>query len=503
MRTSGVVSLRRAAVAGVAALALVPAAASAGTLSYENDTLVLRAAPGEANSITLSGEEPGRLSVSDSATTSFPAQRCTQVDVGYSIHCDVPANVRLELADGDDRVVVAHTAPAGLRVLALGGEGEDELKAIDGQTTITFDGGAGDDLLRSEGGGDVLRGGAGADRLEGNGGADTLDGGEGDDTLGGDACGTPAPDVLDGGPGDDTLTDWGDCGPGTDRRPVTVTVNGVADDGRPGEGDDVRDVDHLQLFVPATVIGDDGAQRVEVFAPADRSGSTVQGRGGADDLRAGSGSETLDGGAGPDRIEGGFGDDTLTGGSGRDELHGDATSAQCGGNGQSCTYPFGNDTINARDGEVDTIDCGVGQDRVVADAADVVAADCETVERPGGQTPGGQTPGGQTPGGPPGGPGTAAPGRPRLTVTLAGRLRLTLDAGLVVRLAGFTAGPVTVAARVAGKVVAVGRVTVGPGGSATARVRFTRPARRAFAKRRVLRLTVRAGAVSKTITVRR
>jgi hypothetical protein len=40
-----------------------------------------------------------------------------------------------------------------------------------------------------------------------------------------------------------------------------------------------------------------------------------------------------------------------------------------------------NDIIQARDGEVDTISCGPGRDRVVADADDQVARDCEVVER--------------------------------------------------------------------------------------------------------------------------
>ena len=168
--------------------------------------------------------------------------------------------------------------------------------------------------------------------------------------------------MLDGGAGYDTLTDWGDCGPDSDRRPVTVSLNGVADDGRPGEGDDVRDLDVLRLFVPATVIGDDGVQAVEIYAAADREPSTIEGRGGADDLRAGSGRETIDGGAGDDRIEGGFNHDVLTGGPGRDTIYGDSTAGNCGGYGQSCTIPFGNDVINARDGAADQIDCGPGED---------------------------------------------------------------------------------------------------------------------------------------------
>ena len=437
--------------ATLACAALAPAAANAGTISYEGDTLVLRAAPGEANDVTLSGEEAGRLSISDGDGHAFPADRCTQVDVGYSIHCDIPTSVRVLLNDGNDRLVVNHTAPNGLQVTAMGEGGRDELKTIDGQTKITFDGGADNDILRSEGGGDTLRGGTGDDQLEGNGGADVLQGGDGADKLTGDACGQAAGDVLDGGAGYDTLTDWGDCGPGSDRRPVAVSVNCQADDGRPGEGDDVRDLDALLLYVSANVIGGDAGENIAIYAPTDTPDSSIQGRAGNDDLRAGSARETLDGGAGNDRVEGGYGNDTVIGGPGKDELFGDATSAQCGGNGQSCTYPFGNDTIQARDGEVDQIDCGAGTDRAVVDAIDVVAANCETVERSGGTT---TTPGTGTGTGSGSGSGScsgsgsgsgagsgAGTTGPSMVLKVPGRLRLTLRDGIVARLAGFRPGP--------------------------------------------------------------
>jgi hypothetical protein len=92
----------------LAALALAPATASAGTIAYEGDTLVLTAGPGEANSITFGGEEAGRLSISDAAGYAFPADRCAQTDPGYAIQCDLPARIRANLGDGDDRAVVDH-----------------------------------------------------------------------------------------------------------------------------------------------------------------------------------------------------------------------------------------------------------------------------------------------------------------------------------------------------------------------------------------------------------
>ncbi|MDQ3739921.1 MAG: hypothetical protein M3389_03160, partial [Actinomycetota bacterium] len=54
------------------------------------------------------------------------------------------------------------------------------------------------------------------------------------------------------------------------------------------------------------------------------------------------------------------------------------TGSQCGWL-QSCTIPHGNDTIHARDGESDSIDCGVGTDTAIVDPADVVA-NCENVD---------------------------------------------------------------------------------------------------------------------------
>jgi Ca2+-binding RTX toxin-like protein len=369
----------------------------------------------------------------------------------------------------------------------LGGPGADELKAIDGNTRLTLDGGPGADVLRSEGGGDVLRGGPDGDELIGGAGGDVLEGGDDDDTLTGDVCEAPAADVLDGGAGLDTLTDWGDCGPGLDRRAVRVAVNGVADDGRPGEHDDVRDLDVLLLHVPATVIGTDGPNAVEIYAAADREPSHIDGRGGADDLRAGSGRETIDGGGGDDRVEGGFNHDVLTGGPGEDVIYGDSTSGSCGGNGQSCTIPFGNDTIDARDGEADQVDCGAGDDRAVVDALDTVATNCETVERGGcGCT----------------GPGTK-PGAATLRVVKPGRLRAVLRKGLTVKLAGFAPARVRLRVWAGRRVVASARTTVGADGGARARARFTRAARRSLSRRRSVRLVVTAGPATATITLKR
>lgn len=79
--------------------------------------------------------------------------------------------------------------------------------------------------------------------------------------------------------------------------------------------------------------------------------------------------DTLDGddsvtltGAPPSVVHGGDGDDTISGGPAPDRLYGDA----------------GNDTIDARDGLADVVDCGAGDDRAELDAIDT-AVNCETV----------------------------------------------------------------------------------------------------------------------------
>jgi Tol biopolymer transport system component len=88
--------------------------------------------------------------------------------------------------------------------------------------------------------------------------------------------------------------------------------------------------------------------------------------GGFDDvIRGMGGNDTIPGGAGDDRLDGGADSDVITGGSGADRLFGGP----------------GSDTIYAADGERDTVDCGAGRDRVVADSFDKVV-NCEVVASP-------------------------------------------------------------------------------------------------------------------------
>ena len=106
--------------------------------------------------------------------------------------------------------------------------------------------------------------------------------------------------------------------------------------------------------------------------------NTLSGRAGADclfglagddKLIGGTGNDLLNGGAGDDRLNGDAGDDRLKGGNGNDTLTPGAGKDRVEGGG-------GDDKISARDGARDTIDCGAGRDKVVADRNDTVR-NCE------------------------------------------------------------------------------------------------------------------------------
>jgi Ca2+-binding RTX toxin-like protein len=261
----------------------------------------------------------------------------------------------------------------------------------------TLDGGDGNDVMFGSAGNDTMRGGGGNDEVDGEDGNDNVSGGDGDDTLFGDHFKAPGTDVIDGGPGFDKVDDW-DFGTST-RVPVNVTLDNAANDGRPGENDNVIGVE--QIEGPAgSYVGSDAA---ETFVVGESGlASSVSGGGGNDTITTQNGPDTVDGGAGDDRITAGFDNDTVTGGPGRDAIFADSTGSFCGI--FSCTFPFGNDTVNARDGEPDQIDCGVGADRAVTDTIDT-AANCETNDAAGGS--------GGGPGGGPGGGRAEGPALPR------------------------------------------------------------------------------------------
>jgi Ca2+-binding RTX toxin-like protein len=385
---------------GVTAAA-APAAQATTVTTDASGALVVGAGP-ERNRIGLSdsGEGDGRIVVYEgqsAPTVTSATSACEQRDQ-YTVVCawSPSAGVRVDLGDGDDDGWLSTGLPAGASIAFAGGAGSDYLQAAWDGPAPTLDGGSGNDRLSGGPGGDTLRGGDGDDALDGKDGNDRLDGGAGSDLLTGDGTLGTFADAIDGGAGFDTIeSDWSDDAAQT--KPVTVTLAGGADDGRPGEGDDVRNVESVTTHQASTLVGTGAAERLEAFQTL--AAVSLTGNGGDDELRGGGSGDRLDGGAGADTLDGGFGDDRIVGGPGRDAISGDRRGGDCGP--LWCTLPYGNDVIEARDGEPDSIACGAGTDRVLADATDVVAPDCETVER---ATP---------PPGPGPKPGRAVPGRSR------------------------------------------------------------------------------------------
>ena len=217
------------------------------------------------------------------------------------------------------------------------------------------------------------------------------------------------------------------------------------------------------------------------------SASTLTGLGGDDRLRGGDGPDRLDGGTGNDSLDGGFGDDAIVGGPGRDTISADLAGGDCGP--LWCKLPYGNDTIDARDGEIDSVTCGAGQDTVTADAADVVAPDCETVQR----------------GSAPAGGGSPSAGKTTTKLALVGRPRLAaaLRRGLTVRVTDAPVGKLALTARTGKTVVARGSTKVKAGGRATVRLRFTTKARAKLRRARSATLTITGQGTKLKLTVRR
>lgn len=175
---------------------------------------------------------------------------------------------------------------------------------------------------------DVITGNASANVLQGLGGKDTIRGGAGNDTLSGGnkndlLYADDGQDFLVGAAGVDALSYE------SRDEAVSVTLDGVANDGASGEKDNV-------------------AGTVERFILGD-----------GDDFFVGTGrSQIVTGGPGNDTIRGGGGGDSLTGGPGRDSILGEG----------------GDDVIFARDTEIDTVSGGSGVDIAERDDADVVTA---------------------------------------------------------------------------------------------------------------------------------
>ena len=177
-------------------------------------------------------------------------------------------------------------------------------------------------------------GGAGNDTLTGGNGVGSLKGEDGDDAIAGGAV----VDQVDGGSGRDTISG----GPGNDE------LNG-------GSGiDEVTYSGATQrVVVDFDDVADDGILSVET----DNVHTDVE------DITGGSGEDILTGDGRNNVLSGGAGADQITGGGGFDQLYGEEDD----------------DTIAARDGNTERVDCGDGGDSANVDTGDKLSG-CEAVD---------------------------------------------------------------------------------------------------------------------------
>jgi Ca2+-binding RTX toxin-like protein len=481
----------------LAAAVLVPAATSqAATISYEGGAIVYRGEGAEGNDVLLSTNDEGTklYFMDDGAGRQLINAGAPCVpDPNWDVICDVKPVRIYGSAAKDDLHIYFHGIPESLSIDIHGGAGDDAIQDSSGdEASRRFYGDAGNDTIKAYGGNDLVDGGDGNDEVDGGSGSDKVYGGAGNDTMWGDHYDDPSPDVIDGGAGYDNTEDWSDPEQLENQPSIDVTLDGVANDGRPGEHDNVTNVEKFHMYVVGRLVGSDAAEEMNIYNPGNTGPSTVIGKGGNDRLIANDFDDSVDGGAGNDHVEGGMGNDAVTGGPGQDVIYGDATAASC--TWYSCKIPFGNDVIYARDGEADNVDCGVGTDKAIVDAIDVVA-NCETVD-------------GSSGGGGNGGSGGNGGGkRSALAFTLTkvklGALR-SKGLRIAVRCAG--ACRVSGVATYKGRKVATGRATSLKAGTAKLKLKLTKAGKKALKKVRRAKLTVKVTmtpASGKAVTGRR
>lgn len=298
-------------IAALASLA-APAAAQAGTLSRDGNTIVFTDTGADVTNTVYVYKIDGSDDV-------FITDSSTNIDGGSSGCVE------------QDPSTFTCSNVAALRILV--GGANDEVQNFNGvgdapvDLPMTVEGGEGGDVIFAGPNADDLRGGPGNDGLTGNGGNDVLDGGFGSD-------------YLEGGADGDLVS----YAARTEAIAVDFTVpgpfpqpHGSSNDGLPGPGDHIRTVE------------------------------TVVGGSGNDDMKGGADPITLRGGPGDDKLTGGPSAETLDGGDGADTL--DAL-----GGWDTVLAGAGVDTVEARDGAADTVDCGPDSDSAGADAVDSVTS---------------------------------------------------------------------------------------------------------------------------------
>lgn len=361
---------------GLAALlaCISSAPASAGTVAdASGGTLIFEAGTGEANQLTITEAlDSSSFTVVDSGAPLVAAGGCVASDAQTAV-CPAGGRVEVILGDLSDEAVIVTKPFTDVTARIVGGQGDDAVtltSSVHGLSTV--EGGPGDDTLTVPNGRAYLWG------------------HEGDDTL--DAHASDTFVGMVGGAGGDTFE------PGPFSRvsywkrtsAVLVDADGAADDGAPGESDNLLPIPDGFVTVfggggadrmragggVETVVGGPGPDRLETgdaaFRPSALGGpgrDRLVGGNGIDDLHGGNGDDVLTGDRASDFLRGGWGDDVLKGGRGPDSLYGDSgDDFLAGGLGHDDALgDFGRDTFLMRDAQRDRVRGGRDRDRARID----------------------------------------------------------------------------------------------------------------------------------------
>ena len=312
-------AFRRLLVLTALSLLVVPAAASASTLTRAGgvyDYTGTAAANGANISFSV-----GSFSVTDTESITMAADASCTGENTTSISCTVtPTSIDADFGGGADSGTISNTGLTGVIPLTgQGGSGNDNVNINSnfstGAGTATLNDSSGNDTLalnvttisgiNSVGYGTV-NGGTGTDTVSGTG---TVNGDAGNDILRG-TSGSSTSVTLNGGTENDTFTmdqsaaEIVNGGSGTDTTDftavggVTVTLDSVQNDGQTGSGNDNANADGS----------------IEILRTGPNSDNLTGGPGN-DQLFAGDGADTVNGSGGDDFIDAGFGADVINGGA--------------------------------------------------------------------------------------------------------------------------------------------------------------------------------------------
>jgi Ca2+-binding RTX toxin-like protein len=271
-----------------------PPSLAYGTLNQglDGSSLIIQGSPGD-DEIHIS-RNPDAWVISDTIPI-FPGDGCeTPPSNGSAMICPdsgAPPLIVVTGGNGNDKIVVDQSVPAGAHVRINGNAGNDELVGGNGDDVLE----AGENYNGPDNGNDVLIGNGGSDVLYADPGADKLQGGPGNDLLVNSVV-TCQGHTFDGGPGEDTVSyarskdnlriELG----GTGGPPGCGNPDQVLGDNESLEGSDGPDV----------LIGDNGDNSLMGHLGAD----TFIGKGGADFIDAADGQrdKQIDCGGGGDEV---------------------------------------------------------------------------------------------------------------------------------------------------------------------------------------------------------